>query len=258
MGGISRKSVLTFLYINGFLISLSFLMSLSIFEGSYLSFLFRNYLLIFFINYGTRNKKRIVLTKVKQNFFSDNIHVFSSTLVEYLSYLVKFKVRQECPWIHFIPALFQIELILDFFHYLSHRLLHHPLLYKWIHKQHHYHTNPTCINTFYHNPMDLFLTIEVPMLISFYFNFYSFTSFQKNIVLVYKTFIEISGHSGKQVYPNSSFPLCIWLPKFLGIQLYTEDHSLHHSETNCNYSKRFSIWDRLFGTYKGTDKGNLT
>lgn len=69
------------------------------------------------------------------------------------------------------------------------------------------------------------------------------------LMLVYKTFIEVSGHTGKQV-KSSSFPLCIWLPRIFGIELYTEQHHLHHLNSNCNYSKRFSLWDKMFGTYR--------
>jgi sterol desaturase/sphingolipid hydroxylase (fatty acid hydroxylase superfamily) len=70
-----------------------------------------------------------------------------------------------------------------------------------------------------------------------------------HILTVYLTYQEIAGHLGKAMYPTSSFAQCIWLPRLLGIQLYTEDHDLHHLRLNCNYSKRFSIWDRLFRTY---------
>ena len=48
--------------------------------------------------------------------------------------------------------------------------------------------------------------------------------------------------------PTSSFPQCIWLPRLFNIELYTEDHDLHHSRNNCNYSKRFSLWDKIFKT----------
>jgi sterol desaturase/sphingolipid hydroxylase (fatty acid hydroxylase superfamily) len=40
------------------------------------------------------------------------------------------------------------------------------------------------------------------------------------------------------------------LPKWLNIELYCEDHDIHHSVNNCNYSKRFSLWDKVFGTFK--------
>jgi sterol desaturase/sphingolipid hydroxylase (fatty acid hydroxylase superfamily) len=67
--------------------------------------------------------------------------------------------------------------------------------------------------------------------------------------LSYKTFIEICGHSGKKSYPIGSFSQFIWLPRFFHISLYSEDHALHHSSNFCNYSKRFSLWDKQFETY---------
>jgi len=76
---------------------------------------------------------------------------------------------------------------------------------------------------------------------------------QFHFIIVYKNFIEIAGHSGKISYPTCSFPQFVWLPKLLHIELYTDDHDLHHSLNNCNYSKRFSLWDKFFGTYKSTN-----
>jgi len=91
--------------------------------------------------------------------------------------------------------------------------------------------------------------VSIPTLIAFYILPYKFTIFQKHLILNYKIFIELSGHTGKQINA-SSFPLCIWLPKFFGIELCTKDHHKHHSQGNCNFSKRFTIWDKIFKTYK--------
>jgi sterol desaturase/sphingolipid hydroxylase (fatty acid hydroxylase superfamily) len=44
------------------------------------------------------------------------------------------------------------------------------------------------------------------------------------------------------------------LPKSLSIELYSRDHLLHHTKPNTNFSKRFSIWDKLFFTYKENDR----
>ncbi len=74
--------------------------------------------------------------------------------------------------------------------------------------------------------------------------------FEFYLITVYKIFIEIAGHTGKISKPTCSFPQFIWLPKMLNIELYSEDHSLHHSKINCNYSKRFSLWDKIFGTFR--------
>jgi sterol desaturase/sphingolipid hydroxylase (fatty acid hydroxylase superfamily) len=68
---------------------------------------------------------------------------------------------------------------------------------------------------------------------------------------VYKIFIEISGHCGKNIN-SCSFPQFVWLPKLFKIEMYAEDHDAHHRFNNCNYSKRFILWDKLFLTYKKT------
>lgn len=70
-----------------------------------------------------------------------------------------------------------------------------------------------------------------------------------NLIMIYKIFIEISGHSGKKI-KATSFPQFMWLPKIFDIELRTEDHDLHHTLNNCNYSKRFKLWDKIFSTYK--------
>jgi len=239
---ISKKSALTFIYINSFLFTLAYLQS----ELFFFSFLLRNYCIVWFINYGTRNKEHISQIQRKKNFVNDHFHVFLNTLIESLT--KKTLPLGECPWKYFLLGLFLFEFVLDFFHYCFHRLMHTPTFYRF-HKKHHSNQNPTTINTFCHNPIDVFLTVSIPTMLSFYVNPWKFTPFQLNLILVYKMFIEVSGHSGKKVKPSSSFPLCVWLPRFFKIELYTEDHHRHHAETNCNYSKRFKFWDWLFGTY---------
>lgn len=231
------------------------------FDYFFISFLLRNYFIMLFINYGTRNKKSIVEKQVtieKQfrdpTFVRDHIHVFTSTYVESLTH---FFIKRYTNTLNsgtldfwFLYYFFMFEILLDLFHYLSHRFLHsHPWLYRHIHKKHHYHTNPTVINTYYHNVMDLIITLSIPTVLSLWIIPYQFSEFQMHLLLVYKSFIEISGHCGKQLKPSSCFPICIWLPRLLHIELYTEDHHLHHSQSNCNYSKRFSLWDKVFGTY---------
>jgi sterol desaturase/sphingolipid hydroxylase (fatty acid hydroxylase superfamily) len=114
---------------------------------------------------------------------------------------------------------------------------------------HHTFPHPIAINAFYQDPIDLLITNSLPTYVALSL-IPSISYFEWNVMLIYKNFIEIAGHSGKKSYPISSFPQFIWLPKWLGMELYTEDHDLHHSLNNCNYSKRFSLWDKAFGTYR--------
>lgn len=148
----------------------------------------------------------------------------------------------------FILKSFLFEIIFDGLHYCVHRASHtYPILYRF-HKVHHKFIHPTAITTFYIHPIDLFLSYSMPLAIST--KLLSINRWEFYLITTYLTYVEIAGHLGKKMYPTSSFPQCIWLPRFLNIQLYTEDHDLHHTHFNYNYAKRFSFWDKIFGTYK--------
>jgi len=98
--------------------------------------------------------------------------------------------------------------------------------------------------------MDSIMTVSIPTVLAIYLTPYNFSLFEYVMLSVYKQYTELAGHSGKKLSPSSSFPQCVWLPKILNIELYSEDHNMHHNLNNCNYSKRFSLWDKIFGTYK--------
>jgi sterol desaturase/sphingolipid hydroxylase (fatty acid hydroxylase superfamily) len=148
------------------------------------------------------------------------------------------------------------ELIFDFFHYWGHRLIHsNRFLYIWVHKKHHKFRYPTTILTYYQEPLDILITNAIPVALSVWIIHqqmgWEMSPFQLTLLMIYKTYIEICGHTGKEVPNTSSFVQFMWLPRWLGIQLYTDDHDLHHTVNNCNYSKRFSLYDKLFGTFHG-------
>ena len=231
--------------------------------------MFRNYLLIHFIEYGTKNIAKITddPSKLPIESYKYEFHknVMTSTLVETGTHMfinaniltitsMNFSGGEIYPdLLYFIPVTFLFEILFDFFHYLTHRALHHSSVYKYIHKKHHKFAHPTAITTFYQDPLDLIITNSAPLIVSLlifpYLTNTSISYVQYNLIIVYKEFIEISGHSGKKC-TTSSFPQFIWLPKMLHIELYTEEHDIHHSSNNCNYSKRFSIWDKVFKTYR--------
>jgi sterol desaturase/sphingolipid hydroxylase (fatty acid hydroxylase superfamily) len=276
---LSVNSIKNFIFINSFLFILALyqynfisyyekMIQINIlFEFIFVFFIFiiRNYLLINFIDYGTKNKFKInndIMNIPREEYkYEFHINVINTTSVECITHLFIKKViinnlskNIYYEILYFIPVSFAFEIIFDFFHYFGHRLLHNKLLYKYLHKKHHKFKHPCSITTFYQDPIDLLITNSAPTILSLIIlqNTSYISYLQFNFITIYKNFIEISGHSGKKSYPTSSFPQCIWLPKLLDIELYTEDHDLHHSLNNCNYSKRFSLWDKLFNTYKTT------
>jgi sterol desaturase/sphingolipid hydroxylase (fatty acid hydroxylase superfamily) len=146
----------------------------------------------------------------------------------------------------FIPMSFLFELVFDFFHYWTHRIVHmYPALYKAVHYKHHEHKLVDTNTTYNHTALDLTLTNFVPIVLAT--TIVPLSDYSTIMVFWFKSVVEVAGHSGKDT--SSSFIQCIWLPRMFGIELYSRNHNLHHINAKYNFSKRFSIWDKLFGTY---------
>eukprot|EP01111_Echinosteliopsis_oligospora_P006934 TRINITY_DN2141_c0_g1_i1.p1 TRINITY_DN2141_c0_g1~~TRINITY_DN2141_c0_g1_i1.p1 ORF type:complete len:294 (-),score=50.73 TRINITY_DN2141_c0_g1_i1:77-958(-) len=127
----------------------------------------------------------------------------------------------------------------DALHYFLHRFFHTPWFYQNIHKEHHYYAAPFGLSATYAHPVEvIFLGIPTfaPVLAirPHFFTFYSwFIIRQLDAVLT---------HSGYE-FPWIPFQI---LPYYGG----TEFHDYHHKAFKCNYGSRFTLLDRLLGTYK--------
>ena len=270
---ISNKSILTFFNVNGSLLSISFTnyMAICYIQDvywlhkiilTYFIYILRNYLMMFLLFASTNHKQftnDINVNNDSNYQLTSHMYVLSTTFLDSITSI--FLYDQLLPIststsnitssiVYFIPMSFLFEIILDFFHYWSHRILHlNRKLYINVHKTHHKKSNPVIINTYFFSPLDVIATISMPMILTVYIFPYKLSLFEFVMISAYKQYTELAGHSGKMLAPASSFPQCIWLPRFFNIELYAEDHDLHHKINNCNYAKRFSLWDKVFGTY---------
>lgn len=262
---ISFKSICNYIFINSNLLLMSFIHYYMFNHYKYFAFfilLFRNYFIINFIDYATKYKKNIHKQITEDSSIHDyslenhtsHVQIVLLETIKVYTFHKYLSINQNYLFdiTTFIPISFLYEIVFDFFHYWVHRICHvNNFLYRNIHKKHHKHSNLTSIVTFYQNPLDFILSVIFPEMIALYILqslFFKLSLFQFILILNYKLFSEIAGHSGK--YTNScGFVQFIWLPRFLNIEIRTEDHDLHHKLLLCNYSKRFVIWDKLFNTY---------
>lgn len=224
-----------------------------------------NYLYIDLIESRNKNKQKILNEKreelqniPKETFYKEfDFYVISTTFLEAITqsvvkkYILSYKediVFSDA--VDFWYISFAFEIIFDFFHFCSHYYIHKiPFLYRNFHKVHHKWKYPTSILTFYMHPVDYILTNSIPTFLTLYIFPFRISYFQYILIHQYKILVEISGHSGK-VFKSNSFIQFIWLPRVFNIQMKVEDHDLHHILNNCNYSKRFTLWDKVFGTNK--------
>lgn len=267
---ISLNSIITYIMLNGGLLLLSLIQYIFMnkYFGSYLfGFMFtllKNISYLFATNYllKVENRQYEKINNISnESLFYLNCASMIETIAFYKTGEILCVQNNLVNYFHvlilFIPISFVVEIIFDFFHYWTHRTIHtYPILYKWIHKTHHTHVKITPIITFHQDISDFILTNFIPFTLSLLFVQtifgYKFNLLMYSMLNVYKEFLEITGHGGGNNIKSYGFPQFIWLPRFFNIHIVRPDHKNHHTFVDCNYSKRFVLWDKLFGTYKYT------
>ncbi|KAI6779203.1 C-5 sterol desaturase-like protein [Emericellopsis cladophorae] len=136
-------------------------------------------------------------------------------------------------WYNF--AQFPLFLVFtDFCIYWIHRYLHHPRVYKHLHKPHHKWIMPTPYASHAFHPLDGFAQSLPYHIFPFIF------PLQKAAyvaLFVFVNFWSILIHDGEYLTNN---------PVVNGAAC----HSLHHSRFEVNYGQFFTAFDRLGGTYR--------
>lgn len=141
---------------------------------------------------------------------------------------------------YFIFSVIIAILIHDTYFYWAHRLMHHKLLFKYVHKVHHNSTNPSPWAAFSFHPTESILeALIVPMLV-FIMPIHPLAILA---FLLYMTLMNVLGHLGFELYPKGF--TTHWFGKWNNTATH---HNMHHKFFNCNYGLYFNFWDRVMGT----------
>lgn len=144
-------------------------------------------------------------------------------------------------------------IVLDFWFYWYHRIMHDVNgLWKY-HRTHHLTKHPNPLLTIYADEeQEFFDIIGIPLmtyltmkLLGMPMGFYEW-----HVCQLYVQFSEVVGHSGLRIHASTPSPFS-WLMRWFNADLVIEDHDLHHRKgwrKSYNYGKQTRIWDRLFGT----------
>ncbi|XP_065184952.1 lathosterol oxidase-like [Sycon ciliatum] len=133
--------------------------------------------------------------------------------------------------------LFGFLFFTDMMIYWIHRLLHHRLVYKYLHKLHHKWKIPTPFASHAFHPVDGFLQSLPYHLYPFLF------PLNKVVYLTFFVFVNmwtVSIHDGYYSVPDN-------LKYFVNGSAHHTDHHLYY---DYNYGQYFTLWDRLCSSFK--------
>ena len=188
----------------------------------FLSYLF--YLILGFIFHFTLSK-----TKLNGNEFKlSSISLFISSCIHACYF--KYYKYNEFHWLQ-IPSYL---IIMDFFYYFLHRFMHLPLVYQWVHSQHHQFKPPSSWSASSLGIIETVLTMSIASFGPTYF--YSFHPYVVHYVGLFLLVNSIFVHTNSGIdYPFLISPL---------------EHYKHHlyGLQNRNFGLFTNIWDILFGT----------
>ncbi|ESL11301.1 lathosterol oxidase [Trypanosoma rangeli SC58] len=143
-------------------------------------------------------------------------------------------------WPYLVLSVLMFFVFTDFMVYWFHRGLHHPTLYRYLHKLHHTYKYTTPFSSHAFNPCDGFgqgvpyyiFTFLFPM----HHYLFIFLFFVVNMWTVsIHDQVDFGGH-----FVNT-----------------TGHHTIHHVLFNYDYGQYFTVWDRIGGTYKPAHQTHL-
>ncbi|HKU63455.1 MAG TPA: sterol desaturase family protein [Rhizomicrobium sp.] len=140
-------------------------------------------------------------------------------------------------------ALAASFVLLDFFGYWTHRLLHKiPLLWR-LHALHHSDSDLDVTTTIRHHPAEALVQALCDAALALLFGFSpQAVLLYGGVVLVVQTF-----HHGNVMLPARLRPLSRLL---ITPDLHRLHHSKRYAENNSNFGNLVPLWDRLFGTLR--------
>jgi sterol desaturase/sphingolipid hydroxylase (fatty acid hydroxylase superfamily) len=192
----------------------------------------------------------IAVTKIVKSLLS------TSTFRPLLTVFIAYRTGQtpaQMNWFWLPIELSLYGIILDFWFYWYHRLMHEVNGLWGYHRTHHLTKHPNPLLTLYADlEQEIFDIIGIPFMafismrsLGMPMGFYEWW-----IAHQFVMFTELAGHSGLRICvapPN----LITFLLRRFDCELLIEDHDLHHRQgwkKSGNYGKQTRLWDKMFGT----------
>ncbi|MBL7797019.1 MAG: DUF2147 domain-containing protein [Saprospiraceae bacterium] len=140
----------------------------------------------------------------------------------------------------FLLSIVLMVLLHDAYFYWTHRLMHHPKIFRYVHLVHHQSINPSPWAAYSFHPFEAVLEAGIFVLIVFCIPAHPFALL---VFLVYMIVRNVFGHLGIEFLPKNFLQ-----NRLLNWHTTTTHHDLHHKSFNHNFGLYFTWWDKWFGT----------
>ncbi len=141
---------------------------------------------------------------------------------------------------YFLFSILLMIVLHDAYFYWTHRLLHHKVFFKHIHKVHHFSSNPSPWAAYSFHPLEATIQAAILPVFAVMMPAHYAALF---IFITCNLANNILGHLGYEVFPQSFSQHSVfnWLTT-------STHHNLHHEKFNGNYSLYFRWWDLAMKT----------
>jgi sterol desaturase/sphingolipid hydroxylase (fatty acid hydroxylase superfamily) len=143
-------------------------------------------------------------------------------------------------WVYWVASIVALVVLHDAYFYWTHRAMHHPWLFRRVHRVHHLSTNPSPLAAYAFAPAEAVVQAMFVPIVALVLPFHPVAMF---VFLVYMIARNVLGHLGVELMPRW-FVRHRWLSAFTT----TTHHAMHHRKPRGNYGLYFTFWDRLMGT----------
>ncbi|MGK7390222.1 MAG: sterol desaturase family protein [Candidatus Cyclobacteriaceae bacterium M2_1C_046] len=141
----------------------------------------------------------------------------------------------------FLPVSLLLALFIhETYYYWIHRWMHHPKVFRKVHKVHHDSITPSPWTAFSFHPWEGLLEAIILPLILLIIPMHPYVLFT---YLMLMTVSSVINHLDIEIYPESLQKS--WVGKWL---IGASHHHYHHKEFNTNYGLYFTFWDRWMNT----------
>jgi Delta7-sterol 5-desaturase len=141
----------------------------------------------------------------------------------------------------YFVIIFPVMLLMhDAYFYFTHRMMHHPKLFRFFHVIHHKSTNPSPWASFAFNPTEAIIESGIIYVFAFTIPIHFIHVFA---FLIFMTVYNVYGHLGYELFPKGFNRH--WLGKWFNTSV---NHNMHHQYFKGNYGLYFTFWDRIMGT----------